>query len=186
MGDTEILATALNGLTARLDSDAEERRSFAETVEARFRTHHEDARRDRRELIGRIDQWGRGIVGEMRREFKAIDARLNDVCDVGKVEHEDFRQGITALNDWRSAQANQAKGRAQVLGPVLGFLKQHAAVLICLCVAVYTGARDVVPLMIASSSEVASINAVAPFEAAASTPTPPSIDKSIGLRGLSD
>lgn len=173
MGDQEILATALNGLTARLDSDAEERRSLADAVEQRFRTIHEDIRRDRREVMGRIDQWGQHLGRAMKAGFKDVDARLDEVCDVGKVEHQEFRSGIAALTGWQNAKTNQAKGRDQVLGPVLGFVKQHAVAICCIVLALYTGARDVlIPLAVATNSDVAAINAVRPFEAQAYQPPP--------------
>jgi hypothetical protein len=189
MGDTEILATALNGLTARLDSDAEERRAFAENVEQRLRTVHEDSRRDRRELIGRIDQWGRGLSTAMKTGFHNVDARLDEVCDVGKVDHARYDRGILELNQRLDERANQAEGRAQILRPLFGLVQKHGPLVICLILAAYTGARDFLPLAIATNSDVAAINAVAPFDQRSEPPPKPpanvaAIEPAQPLRGF--
>lgn len=160
----------------------------ARTAE-RFKIVHEDARRDRREILGQIE----GIGRELRAGFAAVDVRLADVCDRRGVEHGAMTTDIEELRDRMDAKDHQAEGRRQITRPVLGLLKEHGVLLGFLAFGTWTVADDIVPLVVANSSAAASVNVLArsepppkPTDAyypSATAQIPPA-DPAIPLRGF--
>lgn len=93
---------------------------FARSVELRFRTLHEDGRRDRRELMERLDRIATEFRSDMTRHFEAVDRRLEVVCDKGGQEHAAFREvdrlqgeALAALVKRMDADHERAVGRGQ-------------------------------------------------------------------------
>lgn len=110
-----LIDTLTRQIAQRQSGDDARFISFSETVDARFRTVHEDGRRDRRETLERLDKMASGIRADMRAGYTAIDRRLAQVCDKGGEEHREFRDDILTLTERMNTAEAQAQGRGQVL-----------------------------------------------------------------------
>lgn len=84
-------------LSHRQNNDETRFIAFQTATDARFRTLHEDGRRDRREMLERLDKIAGEFRADMKAGFQAVETRLADVCDKGGREHAEFRSNDEAL-----------------------------------------------------------------------------------------
>lgn len=143
-----LLNTLLTQLAERIVSDRE-------AVEERFKTVHEDARRDRREVIGQIERLKDELVEATKIGFAALEARVIEVCDRGGVEHgvmradnESTRKIVDGLVEWKRAMEAKAEGRAEVIDDAKGrvaYFSQYWLPLILAALAALSWFKDDLP-----------------------------------------
>lgn len=153
-----LLDATLRQLSDRLSADASARLSFEAATNDRFLAVHEDARRDRRELMGRFDRFEDQIGQTLSANFEAVDARLKQVCDQGGEEHEAMRAELKQHEDRLDAQdlaLAERRGRLQVAraaGKGLTWTLQNGWMLAFLLLALLSG-KDYVLTAVANAMQ---------------------------------
>lgn len=144
----ELLNTLLTQLSARIIADQT-------ANDERFRTVHEDARRDRREVLTSLSDLREELHTAFKDGFAALEAKVGEVCDRGGAEHANIIRNhsdlvgvVTSLADWRQSIEDQAKGAERVIEGQKGAIAwaaQNAVPLVAAALAILSLFKDDIP-----------------------------------------